>query len=139
LRSGFNKRKTVTEYLPKFKICTRCKQALSQDKFNFHTTSPDGLQSFCKQCAILNRRGISKISYTQLLEKQNYVCDICGKAETSKNSLGEIQSLSVDHDHKTGKIRGLLCCHCNHLLGSAKDNIIILRKAIEYLCKNQPL
>jgi RNA polymerase subunit RPABC4/transcription elongation factor Spt4 len=137
LYSGFNKRHIATEFLPKFKICNKCKQLLPQDKFNFHTTSPDGLQSFCKQCTVLNRRGVSKLIYEQLLEKQNYLCAICGKPETSKNSVGLVQQLSVDHDHRTGKIRGLLCCHCNHLLGSAKDDTQVLRKAIDYLCKNQ--
>lgn len=76
--------------------------------------------------AMLKRKyGITLDEYNDMLEKQNGVCAICGQAKN--------ETLAVDHDHKTGKIRGLLCGHCNHVVGFAKDNIDILDKTILYL------
>jgi len=70
--------------------------------------------------------GITLEEYDALLLKQKGVCMICGKPESKRK-------LSVDHDHKTGRVRGLLCNHCNRLLGDAYDNIKILQSAISYL------
>jgi hypothetical protein len=75
--------------------------------------------------------------YNEMLKQQNGVCAICGKEEITKDSLRNVRKLSVDHNHKTGKIRGLLCASCNHVLGNAKDNIEILLKAIAYLTKDK--
>ncbi len=69
--------------------------------------------------------------YDNLFNNQNGVCLICKNPETNGRRL------SVDHDHKTGKIRGLLCQKCNTLLGCANDSIDILLKSIEYLRKHQ--
>jgi hypothetical protein len=70
--------------------------------------------------------------YNRLVEQQNGLCAICGKVETISNQFGS-RPLSVDHDHNTGEVRGLLCSQCNHLLGNAKDSIEILNNAITYL------
>ena len=79
------------------------------------------------------RYNLSMETYKQMLENQNYVCAICGKPETSKNAVGDIKPLAVDHCHSTGKIRGLLCHKCNVLLGKASDDVSILENAIKYL------
>jgi len=71
-------------------------------------------------------------------KKQNGLCLICGNAETSRNpKTGEPRSLAVDHDHETGKIRGLLCTFCNTALGKFHDDVEILKKAIDYLISHQ--
>ena len=75
---------------------------------------------------------ISKKDFNLLFESQNGVCAICGKPETRKQK-GVLKRLSVDHDHETGEIRGLVCHRCNTLLGMAEDNIEILENAILYL------
>lgn len=80
-----------------------------------------------------NRYGISLLVYDTLLEKQNNVCAICFQPERGKNTKGVIKPLAVDHCHQTGKVRGLLCSHCNSILGQAKDNIETLASAIQYL------
>ena len=59
---------------------------------------------------------LSKDDFTKILNLQNGVCAICGHPERRKNRRG-IYRLSVDHDHKTGKVRGLLCIKCNQHLG----------------------
>ena len=67
-----------------------------------------------------------------MLESQNGICAICGNLETIQKS-----HLSVDHDHKTNKVRGLLCRECNRALGGFKDNRILLQSAINYLLKHK--
>ncbi len=71
--------------------------------------------------------------YHELLNIQNNVCAICGQPETAKNSKGEIRPLGIDHDHKTGLVRGLLCHKCNVGLGCYNDSPELLDKAKEYL------
>lgn len=66
--------------------------------------------------------------YNQMFDNQEGKCKICG---THKLELK--RRLSVDHCHKTGKIRGLLCSNCNHGLGSFKDSVSFLENAINYL------
>ena len=71
--------------------------------------------------------------YNTLLMKQNCVCAICFKKETIKHQSGTIRRLSIDHNHKTNKVRGLLCGNCNAGLGFFQDNPTLLRRAIKYL------
>lgn len=68
---------------------------------------------------------ISLEDYKSMSIAQNNRCIICGR--TSKKRL------VVDHDHKTGAVRGLLCNYCNTGLGSFMDNISFLESAIQYL------
>lgn len=77
----------------------------------------------------LSRYGITGEQYNELINKQNGVCAIC-KTEGNKRSL------SVDHDHRSGKIRGLLCHNCNLSLGLCHDSVETLQAAIEYLKTN---
>lgn len=72
---------------------------------------------------------LSESDYNDLLEKQGFGCKICGKPWT-------FEVLVVDHDHKSGKVRGILCTKCNSVLGFADDNQTILLKAIQYLKGN---
>jgi len=70
---------------------------------------------------------ITLAEYDQMLEAQSGVCKICGGI----NADG--RRLTVDHDHETGKIRGLLCSQCNAGLGFFKDNYFLLAVATKYL------
>jgi len=72
--------------------------------------------------------------------KQHGRCAICRKTESFINAkTGKKQKLSVDHDHGTGMVRGLLCVCCNRMLGYAKDDHMTLQRAIDYLkrCKGR--
>jgi hypothetical protein len=83
-----------------------------------------------KKYYLANKKKISiyqKNRRQKLLKKQGNVCAICGKG------LEKDKRLAVDHNHKTGKIRGLLCVNCNMMLGMSKDNINTLKSAIKYL------
>jgi ribosomal protein S14 len=63
---------------------------------------------------------------------QNNQCLICGN-ENSISRHGTPMKLAVDHNHKTGKVRGLLCTWCNLGLGKFRDDVELLQKAIDYL------
>lgn len=91
--------------------------------------------SRCKSCASSAAHasrtekvyGITAARYDEILRLQGRRCAICGNQPRSMR-------LAVDHDHKTGEVRGLLCKRCNHdLLGGGHDSIDLLWKAIVYL------
>ena len=75
----------------------------------------------------LRKYGLTEETYTALLNNQKGVCAIC----KSPNFNG--RNWHLDHDHATGKLRGILCHHCNLMLGNAKDTIETLENAIKYL------
>lgn len=82
--------------------------------------------------AIERKYGYTIEQYDALYKAQGGVCYICGKA------TGKKRRLAVDHDHKTGKVRGLLCKVCNRfIIGYARDSIEMLERAVNYL-KNPP-
>lgn len=72
------------------------------------------------------RYGITVEQYAEMFDKQKGGCAICGKEPDRIR-------LHVDHDHATGKVRGLLCFDCNLVLGHARDNTAILDAAKAYL------
>lgn len=65
--------------------------------------------------------------YDDMYERQGGVCCICGRKCQSGARL------AVDHDHTTGKIRGLLCMFCNRSIGMLNDDPVLVRKVAEYL------
>ena len=76
--------------------------------------------------------GITPEEYTLMSQKQRGLCLICGKPETMCWK-GKRKILCIDHNHDTGKIRGLLCNRCNKAIGLLEDDVKLLRKAIKYL------
>jgi len=88
-----------------------------------------------KPCHITKTYGLTLEEYEAMVEYQDHKCKICGTHETdnalSKN--GNPKRLSIDHDHETGQIRGLLCNLCNTALGMFDDNVESLQRAILYL------
>lgn len=81
----------------------------------------------------IRRVNMTESEYFKILESQKGRCKICGIEEkyTSKKRL------HIDHNHSTGKIRGLLCSNCNTALGLMKDDVLILKSAIQYLCQDR--
>jgi hypothetical protein len=83
--------------------------------------------------------GITLNDYNTMLKNQNNVCAICGNPETEVcNKKEAVRNLAVDHCHRTGKIRGLLCRGCNQGLGNFRDNPDFLAKAISYIINEGP-
>jgi hypothetical protein len=82
----------------------------------------------------LAKYGMTYDEYQEMYEKQGKKCVICGElGDESKPH----RPLYIDHDHKTGKVRGLLCHRCNFMIGQARDDIEILQNGIEYLKKSK--
>lgn len=139
------------------KICTKCKVLKPLWSFNKDKSRKDGYYNRCRECTKaegkteasrarvrryhkkltkkerLRRRlkymyKMSLDDYDKLFKGQNGVCAICKLPEVN-------QRLCVDHDHKTGDVRGLLCDNCNKGLGHFFDNIDNLNIAVSYLQK----
>ncbi len=127
------------------KTCNNCKLSKPFSEFTKRKLAPKqngiagvSFKSNCKDCAsairVYNKYKITPSEYSAMFSQQNGRCKICNLPETTVDTrYGRTRTLSVDHDHKTGKIRGLLCEQCNRALGMLKDNRLLLEKAILYL------
>jgi len=137
----------------KKKKCTKCKIIKPISEFNRESRNKDKPRSWCKSCykeynqkyapqwyrseahkkrlwekaVERNYPGMTVSRYEEILESQNGVCAICGKPGINRR-------LAVDHNHKTGQIRGLLCVFCNVLVGYVEERTL-LRKIETYLKK----
>jgi len=113
--------------------CTRCKtdKPETAEFFPLHNKKRNGLDSWCRECRATYRSGINRGKFRSVisdaalkeLKDTTHECVICGSAET----------LVVDHDHVTGKVRGMLCNHCNRGLGHFRDDPTLLEFAAQYL------
>lgn len=121
----------------------RCKKHLEQDikrQMLWNKANPEkakekfrkwfrGNKSKVKNWKLLSRYKITLLEYNERLEKQERGCAICAVPYGD----GIKRQLSVDHDHETGKVRGLLCRRCNQVLGLVADSQILLGLLIRYL------
>lgn len=83
---------------------------------------------------LLKKYGITEDDYNLLLERQNWSCGVCGRHQRLFK-----QRLAVDHDHKTGEVRGLLCTYCNRRIISRHRRELgasLLQAAFEYLTRD---
>jgi hypothetical protein len=76
--------------------------------------------------------GINEKVFEQMMKAQKGVCAICGSPPKTRR-------LHVDHDHKDGRVRGLLCFQCNYALLRFRNDILKLRNAIKYLDRTKKL
>lgn len=131
------------------KKCSKCGELKELSKFTPSTRYTSGYSSQCKQCGkeysrairadperrkrdrnkwLKDRYGITLTEYEEISDEQGNRCGICG------NKPGKYP-LNVDHEHKSGYIRGLLCQRCNRGLGLIGDNLVRAELAVEYLRK----
>lgn len=130
-------------------LCGNCNQALGafKDSFEFlesaiqylatveytplnTTQSHVSKTSVCRRTRNYKRNyGLTIEDYDQMFEDQDGRCVICG----AESPGSKRKHFFIDHDHETGKIRGLLCGHCNTALGQFKDDPVTIELAIEYL------
>ena len=113
--------------------CTRCKQEkpATSEFFPPHNKKINGFDSWCRSCRATYRSGINRGRFRNVisdkalkaLKESTTECVICGSEE----------KLVVDHDHKSGQIRGMLCNHCNRGLGHFRDDPTLLEFAAQYL------
>ena len=119
-------------------ICSQCKDIKIINEFGKDKKNRWGINGICKLClknkkeengAHLKRNyNLTPEEYNKKLETQNQVCAVCKKLN---NPIW--RKLSVDHNHETKQIRGLLCNSCNFIIGLAKEDTIILSELIKYL------
>jgi len=151
------------------KWCPGCESIKPLEEFGTNRSSYDGKQNHCKACCVVrvtaSRRkdptshrngakryrerhpdkvadnnarwsyGLPRGTYAKMLADQNGLCAICGS-----NSPGGItKRFHIDHCHKTGVVRGLLCTSCNMGFGRFKDSKAALAEAVRYLEKSEQL
>lgn len=80
-----------------------------------------------------HRYGVTKEEYDAMYAAQEGLCAICRQPENWKTKYGVVMDLCVDHDHDTGKVRGLLCNRCNLGIKRFERDVEWLKKAIVYL------
>lgn len=129
-----NQEKLYSEFMPSAFIRGdyRCRTCATKRAYKWREKNVERYNIIRKRGErkyLLKNYGVTPKWYENKLRKQNYRCAICGS-----DSNGIMRNkLDVDHDHITGKVRGILCNRCNTGLGQFKDNLQLMQKAIEYL------
>lgn len=132
---------------PDGRTCTKCGIYKPISQFHKHKLARYGVDPMCKVCRLERRReygrkyperirdtglriryGITAADYNAMYERQGGRCAICGATEGK---------LVVDHNHKTGKVRELLCHLCNAMIGCAREDLAIIAAAAAYLYREQ--
>lgn len=93
---------------------------------------PRTSRRYARRAHLKAEYGITLEFYEALLATQNGVCAVCFQVETAIRR-GTVKSLDVDHDHETGRIRGLLCSACNTALGLLKDDPLRIESLAAYI------
>jgi hypothetical protein len=124
-------------------LCTRCYAEQSYQKNKEHrrqlkrdwvARNREKVQRLKRDNNLQRYYGISLETYSLLLAAQGGCCAICGSTHSKRPKM---PNLVVDHDHKTGRVRGLLCAPCNSALGMFEDSESVLDSAIHYLRRHR--
>lgn len=109
-------------------------KAAIEEYRKLYAADPNNVSKF-REANLRKSYGLTLEEYTRMYDAQQGRCAICNVPEELTKSVNKTKQkrLHVDHCHKTGKVRGLLCTCCNNVLGRANDDINILLQAIEYL------
>jgi hypothetical protein len=118
-------------------ICRTCTVPKDKDEFYLKDRTSGRRSTQCKECQVSGQRyqllGLSTEQYEALLAAQRGACAICKVSLEEYASRSRFGAFQVDHDHATGRVRGLLCHNCNRAIGMLGDNAAILQRAISYL------
>ena len=120
-----NQRYVTKNYIHKKYLHSRCKECDHLKNTKYAQKNKTALSKKAMTRQRLVKYGLTKEEHDAMLLLQNNLCAICNKTKD--------KTLHVDHDHKTGRVRGLLCYSCNTGIGLLKDDIKYLANAIKYL------
>ncbi len=126
------------------KTYSRCGEERNIQDFAHDSSRPSGYYPTCKICMqksantktgkarkrnwnLFKLYGISLAGYRKMYEERGGKCDVCNT---------KVDLLHIDHSHKTGVIRGLLCVDCNTGIGCFKDSVLNMQIAIRYIRRN---
>lgn len=127
--------------------CPSCHRHLPREAFNREVKNKDGLRSTCRECHSATKKAaytpeyaarlavnhikrtysIGPEEFAAMVAAQGNLCAICG------TDMGQGKHRHVDHCHETGRVRSLLCHHCNMALGHAEDSPDRLREMADYI------
>jgi hypothetical protein len=122
------KDRPTVQYVPQCKACNalKAKKRYWEDPEGHKEKTKNWVKNNREKCRVIFRKHrykISDVDYQKMKSDSAGLCAICSSSE----------KLFIDHDHITGKIRGLLCRTCNLGLGHMRDSALNLRKSIDYL------
>lgn len=138
------------------KNCACCKHRKLKEQFMINKQQKDGLSCYCRECQHkksaayreknrekiranyrsaalkfkLKKFGLTLDKYVDMLIEQKGCCAICNISDIKYK-----RAFDIDHNHKTGKVRGLLCKQCNFLVGLSQESFLIINKLKQYLKK----
>lgn len=116
--------------------CLDCKVVKPLEEFHSSPKSITGRTSICKDCDMIRYRQrmykLDNATYLAMVEAQGNCCKACGATPESERNSG-LKTLCVDHCHTSGKVRGLLCHHCNIAVGMLDDSLAIAEKVSAYI------
>ena len=139
---------SVADFEADTKRCSKCEVTKTIDGYHKSKSTHDGFYPYCKDCACAyrsqwakdnpervratNRKnlyGITPEEYTNLMARQCGMCAVC------QCWLADLpaKQVHIDHNHDTGKVRGVLCHSCNAMIGHARESIKHLYSAAYYL------
>ena len=132
---AYKRRNGWLESRPKQAVCRRCGISVEVKPLGI-------LPKFCAECRyvykqrriVLRKYGLSSEEYDALAELQSGVCGIC-YGEADNGASRNRGFLSIDHDHKTGLVRGLLCSNCNLALGLLKERQDTILRAANWIAE----
>jgi len=129
LPTAFGKQKNTRDGT--YHARAECKDCRCEDEKARYYTITDAQKQTKKNTFLLRTYGITLETYNDMFSLQMGICPGCGRHQSEL-----AKALVVDHDHKTNKVRGLLCSACNLALGSIKDKPSTLLNLVEYLRKS---
>lgn len=132
--------KPRSDYYPRLKakpngaIEGRCKVCVLLRTAEYHKENVEKIKARHRVTKLKNLYGLTPEEYQKLCDVQENRCKICG--ETPPKTSSRKMKLAIDHSHKKGHIRGLLCHRCNLVLGNFNDDPHLFRQALVYLSED---
>lgn len=124
-RRNYNGRRVFYSY------CKECKNKKAKE---YRLENPEKIKRTHRKSDLKKQYGLTMEDVEIMLKNQNCKCAICGKELFLQGASEDKTKIAhVDHNHETGKVRGLLCNDCNRGIGLLKDNPLFLANALKYL------